>query len=142
MDPADTPIVTLDLAFEDLDPAETSDLADTQIGRLSEVTGVGRVMVEGGVRPAIRIQADLARLAANSLSMDDLRLAIAGSNVAGAKGSIDGARQFYTLDANDQLLVAKQYKNIVVKWSNGRPIILSDVAKVVDGLENSRVGGW
>ncbi len=143
VNPADTPIVTLTLRSKTSTLREMSDLADTQIApRLSEVTGVGRVMVEGGVRPAIRIQADLARLAANSLSMDDLRLAIAGSNVAGAKGSIDGARQSYTLDANDQLLVAKEYRNIVVKWSNGRPIILSDVAKVVDGLENSRVGGW
>ena len=94
------------------------------------------------MRPAIRIQADLARLAANHMSMDDLRLAIAGANVAGAKGSIDGARQSYTLDANDQLMLASEYRTIVVQWSNGRPIILSDVAKVVDGLENSRVGGW
>ncbi|MGA8172484.1 MAG: efflux RND transporter permease subunit [Methylocystis sp.] len=143
VNPADTPIVTLTLRSETSTLRDMSDLADTQFApRLSEVPGVGRVLVEGGVRPAIRIQADLARLAANHLSMDDLRLAIAGANVAGAKGSIDGARQSYTLDANDQLLVANQYKSIVVQWSNGRPIILSDVAKVVDGLENSRVGGW
>jgi multidrug efflux pump len=143
VNPADTPIVTLTLRSQTSTLREMSDLADTQIApRLSEVAGVGRVLVEGGVRPAIRIQADLARLAANRMSMDDLRLAIAGANVAGAKGSIDGARQSYTLDANDQLLVASQYKNVVIQWSNGRPIILSDVAKVVEGLENSRVGGW
>jgi multidrug efflux pump len=143
VNPADTPIVTLTLRSQTSTLREMSDLADTQIApRLSEVSGVGRVMVEGGVRPAIRIQADLARLAANHMSMDDLRLAIAGANVAGAKGSIDGARQSYTLDANDQLMLASQYRTIVVQWSNGRPIILSDVAKVVDGLENSRVGGW
>jgi multidrug efflux pump len=143
VNPADTPIVTLTLRSQTSTLREMSDLADTQIApRLSEVPGVGRVMVEGGVRPAIRIQADLARLAANHLSMDDLRLAIAGANFAGAKGSIDGSRQSYTLDANDQLLLASQYKNIVIQWSNGRPIILTDVAKVVEGLENSRVGGW
>ena len=143
VNPADTPIVTLTLRSQTSTLREMSDLADTQLApRLSEVPGVGRVMVEGGVRPAIRIQADLARLAANHMSMDDLRLAIAGANVAGAKGSIDGARQSYTLDANDQLMLASEYRTIVVQWSNGRPIILSDVAKVVDGLENSRVGGW
>ncbi len=143
VNPADTPIVTLTLRSQISTLREMSDLADTQIApRLSEVSGVGRVMVEGGVRPAIRIQADLARLAANHLSMDDLRLAIAGANTAGAKGAIDGARQSYTLDANDQIFDASQYKSIVVNWSNGRPIILSDVANVVEGLENSRVGGW
>jgi multidrug efflux pump len=143
VNPADTPIVTLTLRSQTSTLREMSDFADTQIApRLSEVSGVGRVMVEGGVRPAIRIQADLARLASNRLSMDDLRLAIAAANYAGAKGSIDGARQSYTLDANDQLMVAKQYKDIVVQWSNGRPIMLRDVATVIDGLENARVGGW
>jgi len=143
VNPADTPIVTLTLRSKTATLRDMSDLADTQIApKLSEVSGVGRVLVEGGVRPAIRIQADLARLAANRMSMDDLRLAIAGANVAGAKGAIDGARQSYTLDANDQILKAAQYRTIVVNWVNGRPLMLSDVANVVDGLENSRVGGW
>ncbi|HMK91337.1 MAG TPA: efflux RND transporter permease subunit, partial [Methylocystis sp.] len=143
VNPADTPIVTLTLRSDTATLRQMSDIADTQLApRLSEVPGVGRVQVEGGVRPAIRIQADLARLAANRMSMDDLRLAIAGANVAGAKGAIDGTRQAYTLDANDQILAADQYKSIVVNWVNGRPILLSDVATVVDGLENSRVGGW
>ncbi len=143
VNPADSPIVTLTLRAQNATLRDMSDFADTQIApKLSEVSGVGRVMVEGGVRPAIRIQADLARLAANHMSMDDLRLAIAGANTAGALGSIDGARQSYTLDANDQIVEANQYKTIVVNWSNGRPIMLSDVANVVEGLENSRVGGW
>ncbi len=143
VNPADTPIVTLVLRSQTATLRDMSDLADTLFApRLSEVAGVGRVMVEGGVRPAVRIQADLARLAANRMSMDDLRLAIAAANFAGAKGSIDGARQSYTLDANDQILLADQYKNIVINWVNGRPIMLRDVANVVEGLENSRVGGW
>ncbi len=121
VNPADTPIVSLTLRSKIATLREMSDLADTQLApRLSEVTGVGRVLVEGGVRPAIRIKADLARLAANHMSMDDLRLAVAGANTAGAKGSIDGAKQSYTLDANDQILVAEQYKTVVVSWQNGR----------------------
>jgi multidrug efflux pump len=143
VNPADTPIVTLVLRSKTATLRAMSDFADTQIApKLSEVPGVGRVLVEGGVRPAIRIQADLARLAANRMSMDDLRLAIVGANVAGAKGSLDGATQTYTLDANDQILEAKQYKNVVVNWVGGRPVMLKDVANVVEGLENSRVGGW
>ena len=140
VNPADTPIVTLVLRSKSATLRAMSDLADTQLApKLSEVAGVGRVLVEGGVRPAIRIQADLARLAANRMSMDDLRVAIASANVAGAKGSLDGARQSYTLDANDQILEANQYKSVVVNWVAGRPVMLKDVATVVEGLENSRV---
>jgi len=143
VNPADTPIVTLVLRSKSATLRAMSDLADTQLApKLSEVAGVGRVLVEGGVRPAIRVQADLARLAANRMSMDDLRIAIASANVAGAKGSLDGARQSYTLDANDQILEANQYKSVVVNWVAGRPVMLKDVATVVEGLENSRVGGW
>ncbi len=143
VNPADTPIVTLVLRSKSATLRAMSDLADTQLApKLSEVAGVGRVLVEGGVRPAIRVQADLARLAANRMSMDDLRIAIAAANVAGAKGSLDGARQSYTLDANDQILEANQYKSVVVNWVAGRPVMLKDVATVVEGLENSRVGGW
>ncbi len=143
VNPADTPIVTLTLLSKTASLREMSDLADTLIApRLSQVAGVGRVIVEGGVRPAVRIEADLARLAANRLNMEDLRAAIAASNVAGAKGSLDGARQSYTLDANDQILTSSQYKNIVVAWRNGAPVMLRDVATVADGLEDARVGGW
>jgi multidrug efflux pump len=120
-----------------------SDRADTLIApQLAQVSGVGRVSVQGGVRPAVRIEADLARLAANRIGMEDLRLAIAAANIAGAKGSLDGKRQAYTLDANDQITEAEQYKTIVVAWRNNAPVMLRDVANVVEGLENSRVGGW
>jgi multidrug efflux pump len=143
VNPADTPIVTLALRSKTATLRELSDLADTLIApRLSEVSGVGHVSVEGGVRPAVRIQADLARLAANRIGMEDLRLAIASANVAGAKGSLDGVRQAYTLDANDQILAARQYESIIIAYRNRAPVMLRDVATVIDGLEDSRVGGW
>ncbi|HEY8260970.1 MAG TPA: efflux RND transporter permease subunit, partial [Methylosinus sp.] len=143
VNPADTPVVTLTLRAKNASLRQLSDLADTLIApRLAEVPGVGHVAVEGGVRPAVRIQADLARLAANRMSMEDLRAAIAGANVAGAKGSLDGPFQSYTLDANDQLEGRRQYESIVVAYRNNAPIMLRDVATVVDGLENARVGGW
>ncbi|MBM3653533.1 MAG: acriflavine resistance protein B [Alphaproteobacteria bacterium] len=143
VNPADTPILTLTLRSKTATLRDLSDRADTLIApQLSQVSGVGRVSVQGGVRPAIRIQADLARLAANRISMEDLRLAIASANVAGAKGSLDGRRQSYVLDANDQILHASQYDDIIVAWRNNAPVKLRDVAHVLDGLENARVGGW
>jgi len=143
VNPADTPVLTLTLRSRTATLRDLSDLADTLIApQLSQVTGVGRVSVQGGVRPAVRIEADLARLAANRIGMEDLREAIAAANIAGAKGSLEGQRQAYTLDANDQILKAKQYETIVVAWRNKAPVMLRDVANVVEGLENARVGGW
>ena len=130
VNPADTPILTLTLRSKTATLRDLSDRADTLIApQLSQVSGVGRVSVQGGVRPAVRIQADLARLAANRIGMEDLRLAIAAANIAGAKGSLDGRRQSYTLDANDQILHASQYNDIIVAWRNGAPVMLRDVAR-------------
>ncbi|WP_442754927.1 efflux RND transporter permease subunit [Methylocystis sp. JAN1] len=143
VNPADTPVLTLTLRSKTATLRDLSDLADTLIApQLSQVSGVGRVSVQGGVRPAIRIEADLARLAANRIGMEDLRQAVAAANNAGAKGSLEGRRQSYTLDANDQILQAKQYETVIVAWRNNAPVMLRDVARVLDGLENARVGGW
>jgi multidrug efflux pump len=141
VNPADAPIITLALTSETIDLRSLSDMADTLMGpRLSEVTGVGHVSVQGGIRPAIRVQADLSRLAAYGLGLEDLRTAIVSANVAGAKGSLDGAHQSYTIAANDQITAAATYKDIVVAFRNGAPVKVSDVADVVDGLENTKVG--
>jgi multidrug efflux pump len=143
VNPADSPILTLALSSDTLMLRGMSDLADTLIApRLSEVTGVGHVSIEGGIRPAVRIQADLARLASYKIGLEDLRSAIAAANFAGSKGSLDGAQQSYTISANDQLDVADAYRNVVVANRGGTNVLLRDVADVVDGLENARVGGW
>jgi multidrug efflux pump len=143
VNPADTPILTLALSSDTLMLRAMSDLADTLIApRLSEVTGVGHVSIEGGIRPAVRIQADLARLASYKIGLEDLRAAIAAANFAGSKGSLDGAQQSYTISANDQLDVADAYRNVVVANRGGTNVLLRDVADVIDGLENARVGGW
>jgi multidrug efflux pump len=141
VNPADSPIITLALTSKSIDLRTLSDMADTIMApRLSEVTGVGHVSVQGGIRPAIRIQADLSRLAAYGIALEDLRTAIVGANVAGAKGSLDGAHQSYTIAANDQITAAATYKSVVVAFRNGAPVAISDVADVVDGLENTKVG--
>ncbi len=143
VNPADAPIITLALTSATIDQRALSDLADTIMApRLSEVSGVGRVSVQGGIRPAIRIQADLSRLAAYGIALEDLRTAIVGANVAGAKGQLDGTHQSYTIAANDQLASANAYRAITVAFRNGAPVLLSDVADVVDGLENAKVGAW
>jgi multidrug efflux pump len=143
VNPADAPIITLALTSQTIDLRTLSDIADTIMApRLSEVTGVGRVSVQGGIRPAIRIQADLSRLAAYGIALDDVRTAVVGANVAGPKGALDGAHQSYTIAANDQITAAAAYKDIVVAFRNGAPVKISDVADVVDGLENTKVGAW
>jgi multidrug efflux pump len=143
VNPADAPIVTLALTSDTISMRQLSDLADTLIGqRLSQVTGVGHVSIQGGIRPAVRVQADLARLAAYGLGMEDLRNAIVNTNVAGPKGSFDGAQQSYTITANDQVSAAEAYRWVVIAYRNGAPVQLADVAIVLDDLENTKVGGW
>jgi multidrug efflux pump len=143
VNPADAPIITLALTSDTINLRALSDMADTIMApRLSEVTGVGHVSVQGGIRPAIRIQADLSRLAAYGLALEDMRTAIVGANVAGPKGSLDGTHQSYTIAANDQITAVDTYKDIVVAFRNGAPVKISDLADVIDGLENTKVGAW
>ena len=143
VNPADAPIATLALTSDTHSLRTLSDIADTLIGqRLASVSGVGRVSIEGGVKPAVRIQADLSRLGGYGLSMADLRSAIVAANVSGPKGSLDGELQSFTIAANDQISSAEQYRSVILAWRNGAPIRLGDVADVTDGLENNKVGGW
>ncbi|MDQ0393139.1 efflux RND transporter permease subunit [Labrys monachus] len=143
VNPADTPIVTLALRSKTQTIRNLSDMADTLLAqRFAEVSGVGHVDVQGGVRPALRVQANLARVAAYGLGLEDIRTAITSSTVAGAKGSLDGAAQSYTISANDQISEADAFANVVVAYKNGAPVRLKDLASVVEGLENSRVGAY
>ena len=143
VNPADAPIVTLALTSPTIPLRQLSDLADTMMAqRLASVPGVGHVAVEGGIRPAVRIQADLSRLSSYGLSMADLRTAIAAANVSGPKGSLDGAHQSYTIAANDQISSAAAYAPVIIAYRNGAPVLLQDVAVIIDGLENAKVGGW
>jgi multidrug efflux pump len=143
VNPADAPIMTLALTSPTATLRQMSDLADTLIAqRMSTITGVGHVSIEGGIKPAIRIQADLARLSNYALSMADLRAAIIAANVSGPKGALDGPFQSYTISANDQITSAEQYRSVIVAYRNGAPVLLSDLTEIIDGLENNKVGGW
>ena len=142
VNPSDPPIVTLALTSENVSMERLSDLADTfMTPRLSQVEGVGHVTVQGNMRPAIRIQADLSRLAAYGISLETLRGAISEANVSGAKGTLNGAQKAFTIGANDQLESADAYRDVVVAYANGSPVLLRDVAKIVSGIENVRASG-
>jgi hydrophobe/amphiphile efflux-1 (HAE1) family protein len=139
VNPADAPILTLALTSEGLPIDAISDAADTLLQpKLSEIDGVGRVTVQGGMRPAVRVHVDPARLAAYGLGMEDVRNAVAAANSNGPKGGFDGSRLAFSLGANDQLVDPAAYQELVIAWRNGAPVRLSDVGGVVAGLENDR----
>ncbi|MBO0710500.1 MAG: multidrug efflux RND transporter permease subunit [Acetobacteraceae bacterium] len=143
VNPADAPILTLALTSDAIPIDKVSDAADTLLQpKLSQIDGVGKVTVQGNLRPAVRVRIDPARLAAYGLSMEDIRTAVAAANVNGAKGGFDGSRQSVSLGANDQLLSAEAYKNLVVAWRNNAPVRISDLGTALPGVENDRVAGW
>ena len=140
INPADQPIITLALSSSTVSLRGLSDFADTILApKLSEISGVGRVAVEGGIRPAVRIKLDLERLASYKIGVEDVRNAIIGANIAAPKGSLDGAEQSYTIAANDQISTAEAYQTIVIASRNSANVLLRDIATVADGLENDRV---
>jgi multidrug efflux pump len=110
--------------------------------KISQISGVGLVSLSGGQRPAVRVQANVQALAARGLSLDTLRSAIAAANVNGAKGSFDGPTRSWSIDANDQLATAEEYADLIIAYRGGAPVRLSDVAKIVDSSENTRLGAW
>jgi multidrug efflux pump len=143
VNPADAPILSLALQSDAITIDRVSDAADTLLQpKLSQIDGVGKVSVQGTMRPAVRVRVDPARLASYGLSTEDVRTAVAAANVNGAKGGFDGPRQAIALGANDQLLSPEAYTALVIAWRNGAAVRLSDVGTVVGGLENDRVAAW
>ena len=143
VNPADAPVLTLALTSATLPLPQIEDLADTRLAqKIAELPGVGLVSISGGQRPAVRVQANPSALAAYNLTLEDLRAAIAAANVNQAKGSFDGPHQASVIGANDQLLKSGDYRPLVVAYRNGAPVMLTDVAQVVDGAENTRQAAW
>ena len=143
VNPADAPILTLALTSGTLPLPQVQNLADTRLAqKLSQVTGVGLVTLAGGQRPAVRVQANPKALSANNLNLEDVRTAITSANVNQAKGSFDGPQRAYTIDANDQLRSADEYKKIIIAFRNGAPVVLTDVADVIEDAENVRLAAW
>src|SRR5882762_1270629 len=143
VNPADSPILTLALTSDTLELSKIEDLADTALAqKISQLPGVGLVSISGGQKPAVRIQANPTALASYDLSLEDVRAALGLANVDQAKGVIDGPRQSFTIGANDQLTASVDYRPLVVAYRKGAPVRLSDVATVVDGIENNKQAAW
>ncbi|GGY78889.1 efflux RND transporter permease subunit [Pseudoduganella plicata] len=143
VNPADAPVLTLAITSDTMPLTEVQNIVNTRLAlKISQVTGVGLVTLSGGQRPAVRIQADTLALASYGLGLDTLRTAISNANANSAKGSFDGPTRSFTINANDQLLTANDYKNLIVSYRNGAPVRLLDVARVVDSAENVRLGAW
>ena len=143
VNPADAPILTLGVTSATLPLTEVENLADTRLAqKISQLAGVGLVSVSGGQRPAVRVRANPRAMAAYGLNLDDLRTTIGTINTNTPKGNFDGPSQSYTINANDQLQSAGDYRDAVIAYKNGAPVHLSDVATVEDGAENTKLGAW
>jgi multidrug efflux pump len=141
--PADAPILTLALTSDTLPLIKLQDLADTRLAqKVSQLPGVGFVSISGGQKPSIRIQANPKALSALGMTMEDLRVALQDASVNQAKGSFDGARQAFTIGANDQLMSADEYRQLIVAYRNNSEVRLAEVADVNEGPENVRQAAW
>src|SRR3974390_319482 len=143
VNPADAPILTPGLTSKTMKLTEVEDFVDTRLAqKISQLPGVGLVSISGGQRPAVRIQADIRKLAAYGLNIDDLRTTLSNANVNTPKGNFDGSMRAYTINANDQIRNASDYESLIVAYKNGSPVRLSDVGNVVDGAQNDKLGAW
>ena len=143
VNPADAPILQLAVTSSSLPLTEVQNMVNTRLAlKISQINGVGLVTLAGGQRPAVRVQGNVQALAAMGLGLDAISGAITAGNVSGAKGTFDGPTRQYSINANDQLLSAEDYRELIVAYVNGQPVRLKDVAQVVDGSENDRLGAW
>ena len=137
--PSASPILILALTSKTVPPSDLYDAADTVIAqRISQVDGVAEVTVAGAEQPAIRVRANPMQLSSMGLSVEDVRVAIANANALAPLGIIDGERQAVALESNAQLRTLDDYRNIVIKMTNGNVVRLSDVATVEQSNRNSR----
>ncbi len=141
--PADAPVLTLAISSPTTPLSRVEDLVDTTLApKLSQLSGVGLVSISGGQKPAVRIQVNPVQLASYGLNLEDVRTALTQASVNSAKGNFDGPRQDYQIDANDQITDAEGYSDVVIAYSNGAPVFVKDVAKVVNGVENTKQAAW
>src|SRR6202789_1995892 len=141
--PADAPVLTLAITSNNIPLSQVEDLVDTRLApKISQLNGVGLVSISGGQKPAVRIQANPSALSSYGINLEDLRTAVSQASVNAAKGNFDGPRQDYQIDANDQLVTSQDYRSVVVAYRNGAPVMLTDVANIIDSVENSTQAAW
>jgi multidrug efflux pump len=143
VNPADAPILTLALTSDTMPLSQVEDYTDTRLAqKISQLPGVGAVTISGGQKPAVRVQVNPTQLAAYGLNMEDVRAALTATSLDTAKGSFEGPSQSFQIGANDQITTSGDFKQVVLTYRNGAPVMLTDVAKVVDGAENGELSAW
>ena len=143
INPADAPVMQLAITSGSLPLTQVQDMVNTRLAlKISQISGVGLVTLAGGQRPAVRVQGNLQALGAMGLGLSALNTAVSNGNSNSAKGSIDGPTRQYSINANDQLGTAADYRNLIVSYAGGAPVRLKDVAHVIDGAENDRLAAW
>jgi len=141
--PADAPVLTLAITSNSMPLSQVEDMVDTRLApKISQLNGVGLVTISGGQKPAVRIQANPTALSSYGINLEDLRSALTSASVNAAKGNFDGPRMDYQIDANDQLVTSDDYRKVVVAYRNGAPVMLTDVAQIVNGVENNNQAAW
>jgi multidrug efflux pump len=140
--PAESPIIILSLTSDTLTQAQLYDSADTVIQQqLSQISGVGQITLGGGALPSVRIELEPDKLSSYGIGLEDVRAAVAAANADSAKGHIDQGDERYEVISNDQASKAADYKDLVVAYRNDAPVLLHDVAQVLDSNENIRNAG-
>jgi multidrug efflux pump len=142
VNPADAPILIMALTSDTMPPGEIYDAASTVLAqKLSQVTGIGEVVVGGGSLPAVRVELIPQALYKYGIGLEDVRAALTSANAHSPKGGIDVGDRRYQIYANDQASKAADYKPLIVAYRNGAPVRLSDVGDISDGVENLRNAG-
>jgi multidrug efflux pump len=143
VNPADAPILTLALTSTSIPLSKVEDYTDTRLAeKISQLPGVGAVTISGGQKPAVRVQVNPTQLASYGLNLENVRAALMATSLDAAKGSFDGPYQSYQIGANDQITTSEDYRNMVLTYRNGSPVMLKSVANVVDGIENTQASAW
>ena len=143
VNPADSPILLLSVTSDSLPLTEVDDYADTQMAQqISQISGVAQVTIGGQQKPAIRIQIDPAKLVAKGLSLEDVRSQLAVTTVDSPKGNVDGTTRSFTIYANDQLLKARDWNDVIIAYRNGGPLRIRDIGRAVTGPEDTKQAAW
>jgi hydrophobic/amphiphilic exporter-1 (mainly G- bacteria), HAE1 family len=143
VNPADSPILLLSVTSDTLPLTEVDDYADNQMAQqISQVSGVAQVTIGGQQKPAVRVQIDPAKLVAKGLSLEDIRGPLSLATVDNAKGNVDGGTRSYTIYANDQLLKAKDWNDVIIAYRNGGPLRVRDIGTAVTGPEDAKQAAW
>ena len=143
VNPADSPILLLSATSDTVPLIRVSDAVDAQLGQqISQISGVAQVFIGGQQKPAIRVQIDPAKLVAKGLSLEDVRNQIAITTVDGPKGNVDGDKRAYTIYANDQLLDAKDWNDVIIAYRNGGPLRIRDIGRAIAGPEDMKQAAW